>query len=110
MISPLDLNVPPTALKSSYLYRGMNVSEMHDSLATVVLDNGYIVDAGWYPRDDPNGSIVVRVLWDRFDTVQETACKTVEEAVEAIEALSWNFCSKSPRYSNSSTTIDSVNA
>ena len=60
-----------------------------EDMLDVVLENGMMVHAGWYPESDPNGRYVVQVangleIMERSETPSaDEACRIVEAAVAA---------------------------
>jgi len=110
MIAPIDFVVPATAQKTSYLYADMRLPPAHDSLATVVLESGFIVDVGWDPPDDPHGRFLVRVLRGRFDEVHSAHLENLEQVVQAVESLARLYDRECIPASNSSAWVTRAQA
>jgi len=76
---------PPDCQVSGFLYECDVKHEQGEDMLDVVLPNGILVSAGWYPDGDPSGSYCVLVYrgYERLIPVIES--KTVDEAAAEIE-------------------------
>jgi hypothetical protein len=110
-MNPLDLNLPDGSRFTNHLYPTKAIGYLLEDLIVVVLPNGIIIDAGWYPEHDPSGKYVVRAYsrdWEEQigTTVTATQPLEVRRIVEAIaQAFSRDLVSFSDALSSSSGSV-----
>ncbi len=66
----IPLTVPQGSLVHNFLYPDLQAEDLSEDLVHVVLPNGIVIDAGWFPHADPNGHFVIRAT----EGAQELAC------------------------------------
>ena len=73
------------------LYESDDLSELGQDMLEIILANGILIDAGWYPEGDPNGCYVISVTRGldemaeaRRTTDASDAAKIVGEQIDAF--------------------------
>lgn len=87
MRQPIPINAPLGARTSSYLYPQMSVSELHQTVAVIILDNGDVVQAGWFPENDPNGKYAIELSFNGYEDEIELETKDPYEVIQVMENL-----------------------
>ena len=85
-ITPVQINAPHDAHVSNYLFEDMEPFELNQGLLLVELSNGFSIDVGWFPENDPAGHFIIKVS-SGWDEGGETRCTTVDEVVERVHRL-----------------------
>ena len=93
MTMPIQLNLPPGAEVFNRLYETRNPELLDEDLLTIRLENGFCVDAGWFPAFDPHGTYVVRVFYEYGDAdVRDPIyVADVREVADIVERLCARF-------------------
>jgi hypothetical protein len=59
---------------------------LSEDMVDIVLPNGLLISAGWYPEGDPNGGYLIAVT-SGFDVISEANTANPHSAIEIIEEL-----------------------
>jgi hypothetical protein len=89
MSTPIPLNLPPGAELFNRLYDTDNPELLDEDLLTVRLANGFCIDVGWFPQNDPRGRYIVRVFreYGDADVIDPIHKKDVGEVAALVERL-----------------------
>lgn len=77
-------NAPSDCEVIGYIYSDHDSSILGEDMVEVVLPNGILVSAGWYPEGDPNGEYRINATKGLKYVVRSTA-KDANEANEIVE-------------------------
>jgi len=73
-------------------------------LVYITLGNGYHLDVGWYPENDPNGKYIVVLYVSDFDNpIQELEFTKVQEVVACLEDMATKHVQHVTKLSGEST-------
>src|SRR5438132_6388760 len=93
-MNPIQINLPPDAQASNYLYPVLTDDDLTQDMLTVRLSNGYFIDVGWYPEHDPNGRFMIRVFqgeWNNQKLNQPIETREIAGAIYAVERLAEHY-------------------
>ena len=92
-MTPVNLTLPDGAEESNYLYPELEADDLTQDMLTVRLPNGYYVDVGWFPENDPSGRFVIRVFYE-YSNVQVAnpiETKDISRVVFFVQHLAWKY-------------------
>ena len=87
-------NVPPECQVSGFIYEASDVQRLGEDMVDVVLPNGILVTAGWFPDGCAAGKYRVSVYrgYDQLISPLESAC--ADDAARNVEQVVSQFIYK----------------
>jgi hypothetical protein len=95
--------VPPGCKLSGYLYDDPDKRILGEDMVEVLLPNGILVSAGWYPESSPQGKYRV-LATEGFDYLRDESTDDLYVAKEFVEAFVRVLSRRSFFLSETSTT------
>jgi hypothetical protein len=109
-MTPIKPRVPEGARVYSFLYRTTNPEYLMQDVLAVSLPSGFYIDVGWFPEHELTGNYVIRVFFQYWDQqrINPIRVKTVDDVIQAVEALAVRFSSPMITMSSSRATSKDV--
>jgi hypothetical protein len=101
----VDINVPAEigCDVTGFLYDSPLHQQLSEDMLEVCLDNGFLIDAGWYPHGDARGSYMISVSRG-LELIISRNTKDVSEAAQIVEELISAYGRPWRQYVHSATT------
>jgi len=84
-------NVPPGSQVCGFIYEADVATERGEDMLDVVLENGILITAGWYPEGDPKGCYRVAVHRDYNELVPAAESPNADQALIDVEQFAAEF-------------------
>ena len=99
-MKPIDLLLPPKSEVYNFLYRTDDPSYLVQDILSVALTSGYVIEAGWFPEHDVNGTYLIRAM-DACDGVLfEYSDRDIDNVKGVVESLASQLSQDSFNLSN----------
>lgn len=87
-MSKIKLDFPPAVKVTGALYSRSRVHDLSEDMLQLELPGNLVIDVGWYPQWDRNGSYVILVFQDTVDHVLEKIrTRDYRIVVKQVQAL-----------------------